>query len=109
MGTVDTATLLRTCRTRAGLTQRELARRAHTSAAAICLYERGDRIPRTDTLTRLLAAAGASLSLRATWPTAGLDLVANSEALESLLALADALPQRPGPTLGFPPFRAGPA
>lgn len=100
---MDVATLLTQCRTRAGLTQRELARRAATSAAAVCMYERGERIPRVDTLTRLIAASGSTLHLAA---TAGpsLDVHANARTLEELLALADHLPQRSAQNLAAPPF-----
>lgn len=100
---MDAATLIRDSRKRAGLSQRELARRARTSAAAVCLYERGDRVPRVDTLERLLAAAGTTLSLDA---VAGppIDLVACGEDLARVLDLADELPHRHGRELTFPPF-----
>ena len=102
---MDVATLLRDTRRRAGLSQRELARRAGTSAAAVCLYERGDRRPRVDTLERLLAAGGATLSLDALVGPV-IDLVARGEDLVAVLDLADRLPQRHDPELTFPPFRA---
>jgi transcriptional regulator with XRE-family HTH domain len=100
---MDVSTLLRTVRRRAGLSQRELARRAHTSGAAVCLYERGERVPRFDTLERLLAAADASLVLDVV-QTADLDLVALGEDLFAVLELASDLPQVHEPTLTFPPF-----
>jgi transcriptional regulator with XRE-family HTH domain len=103
---VDVATLLSSARRRAGLSQRELARRARTSAAAVCLYEQGDRVPRVDTLERLLAAAGASLSLDA-HALPAFDLRARAADVVGVLDLADRLPQRHAPTLAFPPF--GPA
>jgi transcriptional regulator with XRE-family HTH domain len=56
---VDTATMVRTARQRAGLTQAALAKRAHTSAPTISAYEHGTRQPRADVLLRLLNAAGA--------------------------------------------------
>ena len=102
---MDTATLVRDTRQRAGLSQRELARRARTSAAAVCLYERGDRVPRVDTLERLLAAAGATLSLDVV-AAPPIDLVACGEDLARVLDLADELPQRHDRELTFPPFRA---
>ena len=102
---MDVATLLRSCRGRAGLSQRELASRAHTSAAAVCLYERGERVPRTDTLTRLLAATGATLVLSADWGAPAIDLASNGRALEDLLELSDHLPQRSSKALAFPPWR----
>lgn len=55
---MDTATLIRTARIRAGLTQAVLADRAGTSAPTISAYEHGTRHPRADVLLRLLAAAG---------------------------------------------------
>ena len=55
---MDTATLIQTARTRAGLTQSILADRAGTSAPTISAYEHGTRHPRADVLLRLLAAAG---------------------------------------------------
>jgi transcriptional regulator with XRE-family HTH domain len=100
---VDVATLLSTVRRRAALSQRELARRARTSAAAICLYERGERVPRVDTLERLLAAAGAALSLDAHVAPA-IDLEEQSRDLVAVLDLADRLPQRHSPKLEYPPF-----
>jgi transcriptional regulator with XRE-family HTH domain len=102
---MDVATLITQCRHRAGLTQRELARRADTSAAAVCLYERGDRVPRIDTLTRLVAATGSTLDLAAAPPPA-LDHEANARTLEDLLDLADHLPQRSSAELAAPPFAA---
>lgn len=59
------ADLLRKVRTRAGLTQSELARRAGTSQAAVARYESGDVSPMVSTLERLLAAGGFHLDLRA--------------------------------------------
>jgi transcriptional regulator with XRE-family HTH domain len=101
---MDVATLLQDTRRRAGLSQRELARRAHTSAAAVCLYERGDRVPRVDTLERLLAAGGATLLLD-TLIEPAIDLLARGEDLVAVLELADHLPQRHDSELTFPPFR----
>jgi len=96
---VDVATFLRTCRRDAGLTQRELAERAGTSAAAVCHYERGTRVPRADTLVRLVAAAGATLAWSArrfpTDPATADALEDNGEALAAVLDLAEHLPRRP--------------
>lgn len=98
---MDVATFLRRCRTQAGLTQRELADQAATSAAAICHYERGTRVPRADTLVRLVAATGATLTWSARrFPAdpATIDaLEDNGEALAAVLDLAEHLPRRPRP------------
>src|ERR671919_1816799 len=58
------STLLRDARTRAGLSQRELAKRAHTSQSVIARIERGQTSPTWETLERLLAAAGAAITAR---------------------------------------------
>jgi transcriptional regulator with XRE-family HTH domain len=99
---VDAGTLISSHRRRAGLSQRELAARAGTSAAAVCLYERGDRVPGTTTLARLIAATGATLTMHAVAPP--VDLAANGRTLVELLDLVDQLPQRHDPHLTAPPF-----
>jgi transcriptional regulator with XRE-family HTH domain len=50
-------------RLEAGLTQRQLARRAETSASTLASYESGRREPRLSTLARLLDAAGMELRM----------------------------------------------
>ncbi len=60
---MDTATLIRSARRRAGMTQAELAARAHTSAPTISAYEHGTKQPRADVLLRLLRAAGVEPAL----------------------------------------------
>lgn len=99
---VDAAAVLRSARERSGLSQRELARRAKTSPAAVSLYESGDRIPRVDTLARLIGATGATLELFA--PEPAVDLVANGDALREVLGLVDNLPQRAERVLRAPVF-----
>ena|SRR5437899_1912082 len=55
------AALLREARRRAGLSQRQLARRARTAQSVVARIERGLTSPSWDTLARLLAAAGFEL------------------------------------------------
>ena len=98
---MDPATLIAAARRRSGLSQRELAARAGTSAAAICLYESGSRIPRVDTLARLLAATGTTLELRSRRPL-DVDLAANGRDLVELLEVSDRLPTRSGRVLEAP-------
>jgi transcriptional regulator with XRE-family HTH domain len=70
--TRDAASLLREARTRAGLTQRELAKRAGTAQSVVARIERRQSDPSWQTLERLLAAAGFSLhSELAVRPTTG--------------------------------------
>ena len=101
---MDVATLLIRSRERAGLSQRELAARAHTSAAAICMYEGGGRVPRVDTLARVLAAMDATLELDAVDTPRGIDAATNGRVLEQLLGLADHLPRRSTKELQAPVF-----
>ncbi len=56
-----TASLLRDARTRAGLTQRELALRARTAQSVVARIESGATSPSWETLSRLLEAAGFAL------------------------------------------------
>ena len=55
--------LLREARRRAGLTQSDLAARAHTSQPAIASYERARTMPDLATLFRLVEACGLELRL----------------------------------------------
>ncbi len=56
-------TLLRKARLAAGLSQRDLARRARTSQPAIARYERGVATPSWETLQRLVATCGRRLTI----------------------------------------------
>jgi transcriptional regulator with XRE-family HTH domain len=62
---VSPATLVRSARKKAGLTQAELAGRAGTTQPVVARAERNDAKPTLDTLERLLDAAGYELELRA--------------------------------------------
>lgn len=53
--------MLRAARRRAGLSQRELARRAGVPQSAVARIENGTVVPRVDTLDRLLAICGEGL------------------------------------------------
>ncbi len=58
----DSANILRTARERAGLTQRELARKARTAQSVVARIELGETSPSWSTLARLLNAAGFALA-----------------------------------------------
>lgn len=53
--------LVREARSRAGLSQRQLARRAGTAQSVVARVENGQTSPTWETLSRLLAAAGFEL------------------------------------------------
>ena len=59
-------TSVRTARLRAGLTQRQLAERAHTAQPHVARIERGGGNPTVDTLQRLVDAAGFELRIEIT-------------------------------------------
>lgn len=105
---MDAAKVLVRARTRAGLTQAQLAARARTSQPVISAYEHGRRDPSVTTLRRLVAATGADLELRVgernqdRVPPARTDAEHGARFVDVLL-LADAIPRRRtrGP-LAFP-------
>lgn len=99
------AEVIRRAREAAGLSKRELARRAGTSPAAIVAYEAGDREPSFRTLRRLVRAAGYDSEL-VTRPALGrLDPVLAARRLVEVLELAEHLPHRkPARRMAFPPM-----
>jgi len=58
--------LLQTARTKAGLTQRELAERAGKAQSVIARIESGKTSPRVDTLNHLLTSAGFNVKTELT-------------------------------------------
>ncbi len=76
------ASLLRFGRAKAGLSQRQLGRRAGVTQASIARIEEGKTSPRLETLERLLAACGFELELV---PKAGIGV--DRTALRELLKL----------------------
>lgn len=58
-------TLVRELRLAAGLSQRALAQRAHTSQPAVARYERGIATPSWETLQRLAVACGQRVRISA--------------------------------------------
>jgi predicted nucleotidyltransferase len=61
---MDVGVTLRQARTRAGLSQAELAKKAGTSQPALARYETGVALPTIPTLERLLSGCGQRLELR---------------------------------------------
>ena len=104
------ATLLRRARTRAGLTQAELARRAGTSQPVISAYEHGRRDPSIETLRRLVQATGGELRLAVARSGSDLPRPADDDEraarLVDVLLLADAIPHRARAELAFPRLRS---
>jgi transcriptional regulator with XRE-family HTH domain len=85
---------------RSGLSQAELARRAGMPRSVVNVYMRGRREPGAQALTRLAAAGGFGLRLVPRKPP--VDAERASRILVQVLELAEALPFRPRPELGYP-------
>lgn len=102
---MDAAAAITRARRAAGLSKRELARRARTSPAALVAYESGERQPTTGTLERIIEAAGFRGSILLTPMRRRPDPERAGRLLEQVLALAAHLPTRPARrTLPYPPF-----
>ena len=93
MPNVDAAAVIREARQRAGMSLRELARRAGTSHSAIAAYEAGRRSPTTATLDRIVRAAGFKLDATISRRIYG-DNDDRGVELEAVLALAGEFPVR---------------
>ena len=92
-------------RTRAGISKRELARRARTCPAAIVEYESGRRSPTVDTLARLIDACGMGYNITLYSTAARERRNTAGKRLSEVLALADTLPHRAvARKCGFPSF-----
>jgi transcriptional regulator with XRE-family HTH domain len=102
---MQSGTLIRRARGLAGLTQRALAERAGTSHATIAAYETGAKVPRVDTLDRILQAAGCvpDVELRRRPDTTLADREAKGRELLAALELAAAFPLRRLPRRLPPP------
>src|SRR3954451_16578405 len=107
---MDAGTTLKTARTRAGLSQADLAARTGTSQATISAYENGSKQPAVATFSRLLAATGTRLSVEdmpapVIEPSAA-ELERAGATLAEVIALAEALPVEHERTLRFPRLAA---
>lgn len=88
----------------AGLSKRELARRAETFPAAIVEIESGRRSPTVDTVTYLVEACGFSLEVALTASPSVSDQEV-SRKLVQVIELAESLPRRkPALVCGYPRF-----
>jgi len=100
----NAARVLRDARMRAGLSLRELARRAGTSHPTLVAYEAGRKSPSVATFLRILDACGFAvdfeLSPRVRWQ----DGIPRGEELEAVLALAAEFPARTSRRMSYPVF-----
>jgi transcriptional regulator with XRE-family HTH domain len=103
---VDAGQLIRAARRRAGLTLRELARRARTSHSTLAAYEAGRTVPSVATLDRIVRAAGfdADVSLSMRVGGGPEDREARARELVEVLELAEMFPARHAQELEYPKF-----
>jgi len=97
---MTSASLAKEIQERSGLSQAELARRAGLPRSVVNAYLKGSREPGADALARLAAAGGFELQLGRRQPP--VDGERAGRILVQVLELAEALPFRPRPTLGYP-------
>lgn len=98
------ADALRETRLRAGLSLRELARRAGTSHATLLAYERSAKVPTTTTFFRILEAAGNVVDLDIQPRIRLRDGIPRGEELMAVLELAEQFPVRVSRKLQLPRF-----
>ena len=102
------ARTLAEARARAGLSLREVARRAGTSHATLHAYETGAKSPSAATFLRLLDACGFAVDLvlspRIRWQ----DGIYRGDELESVLDLAAQFPARAARHMDYPVFPRSP-
>ena len=103
---MDAAVLLRTARRRSGHSLRALASAAGTSHPTLAAYEAGAKVPRADTLDRILRAAGfaAAVDLSFRPDRTDAERRAKGEELEAVLRLAGQFPARHDADLAMPSF-----
>jgi transcriptional regulator with XRE-family HTH domain len=103
---VTGAEILRIARERAGLSARALARRAGTSHATLLMYESGSKVPRVDTLERIVRAAGFAPEIDLAPRPDGDDAerLEKGRELAAALELAAQFPARHERALPFPKF-----
>lgn len=97
---MTSASLVKQIQEHSGLSQAELARRAGLPRSVVNAYLKGKREPGADALARLAAAGGFELRLGRRRPP--VDAERAGKILVQVLELAEALPFRPRPTLGYP-------
>ena len=98
------ASYLQTARQHAGLTLRELARRAGTSHATLIAYESGRKSPTLRTFLRIVEACDLAVDVTFRPRIRSRRGMPRGEELEQVLRLAEAFPAGAGQPLRAPNF-----
>ena len=101
---VPAANNLRVARQKAGLSLRELARRAGTSHATLVAYEKGSKIPSVATFMRILSACGFSVDIQLSRRVRFANGLDRGQELVMALDLADQFPSRKQRKMSYPLF-----
>lgn len=101
---MNAAQAIRSARSRAGLTLRELAARAGTSHSAIAAYESNAKSPSASTVDRIIEAAGFALDRELSPRMRGDGRLSRGDELAAVLELAAEFPSRHSTQLEFPVF-----
>jgi transcriptional regulator with XRE-family HTH domain len=102
----EVARTLQRARAEAGLSLRELARRAGTSHATLSAYEQGKKMPSVETFLRILRACGYAVDIELSPRIRQSDGVDRGAELEAALELAAQFPARHARRLAYPRFAA---
>jgi transcriptional regulator with XRE-family HTH domain len=102
---MDAAAVIRRARGKAQLTLRALAERAETSHATIAAYESGAKLPRVDTLERILRAAGFAMDV-ALEARPDVDRVRKGRELAAAIDLASRFPARHERRVRYPVLKS---
>ncbi|HKI74771.1 MAG TPA: helix-turn-helix transcriptional regulator [Pseudomonadales bacterium] len=100
------ARLLRQARLDAGLSLREVARRAGTSHSTLLAYESGRKVPSIVTFLRILEACGYGVDIVVSNRVKYRDGIERGEELERVLDLAAQFPARVPRRMNYPRFPA---
>jgi transcriptional regulator with XRE-family HTH domain len=101
---MNAASTLCRARGQAGLSRRELARRAGTSNSTLADYEAGRKMPSVATLDRIVRAAGFELEVEMAPGVGDGHPGSRGRELIEALELAALFPARHAPNLEFPKF-----
>lgn len=100
------ASTLASARQQAGLSLRELARRAGTSHPTLLAYETGRKSPSIAVFLRILNACGYAVDIELSPRVRWQDGIPRGEELEAVLALAAEFPARASRRMDYPRFPA---
>ncbi len=101
---MDAGELIRTARSDAGLTLRQLGAMAGTSHSTLAAYESGSKSPNVTTLDRVLHAAGFAFDVELHRRHRGTSEMTRGDELAAVLELAEAFPARHALRLEAPVF-----